>query len=348
MLKADFTSHTLIFNNPSGTSRGVLNTKPSWFLRVWNENNPNIYGIGECSPIKGLSIDPIDAIDKKLTQICNNINNIDSIDIDQFPCIKFGIETAFKDLKNGGRKITFNNSFSRSQSKIKINGLIWMDNKEAMLNSIRIKIENGYNCLKLKIGAIDFSDELSLLAFIRKEFNSSELEIRVDANGAFIKENALLKLNSLAKFDIHSIEQPIKPKQFSTMNKLCNESPIPIALDEELIGIINNQSQENLLDTINPKYIVLKPSLLGGLDSTKSWIKLAEKRKIKWWVTSALESNIGLNSIAQFTAEFSNKLPQGLGTGQIYKNNIPSFLELKADELYINNELEWDLSNLKF
>ncbi|MDG2370871.1 MAG: o-succinylbenzoate synthase [Flavobacteriales bacterium] len=348
MLKADFTSHTLIFNNPSGTSRGVLNTKPSWFLRVWNENNPNIYGIGECSPIKGLSIDPIDAIDKKLTQICNNINNIDSIDIDQFPCIKFGIETAFKDLKNGGRKIIFNNSFSRSQSKIKINGLIWMDNKEAMLNSIRIKIENGYNCLKLKIGAIDFSDELSLLAFIRKEFNSSELEIRVDANGAFIKENALLKLNSLAKFDIHSIEQPIKPKQFSTMNKLCNESPIPIALDEELIGIINNQSQENLLDTINPKYIVLKPSLLGGLDSTKSWIKLAEKRKIKWWVTSALESNIGLNSIAQFTAEFSNKLPQGLGTGQIYKNNIPSFLELKADELYINNELEWDLSNLKF
>jgi o-succinylbenzoate synthase len=348
MLKADFTSHTLFFNNPSGTSRGVLNTKPSWFLRVWNENNPNIYGIGECSPIKGLSIDPIDAIDKKLTQICNNINNIDSIDIDQFPCIKFGIETAFKDLKNGGRKIIFNNSFSRSQSKIKINGLIWMDNKEAMLNSIRIKIENGYNCLKLKIGAIDFSDELSLLAFIRKEFNSSELEIRVDANGAFIKENALLKLNSLAKFDIHSIEQPIKPKQFSTMNKLCNESPIPIALDEELIGIINNQSQENLLDTINPKYIVLKPSLLGGLDSTKSWIKLAEKRKIKWWVTSALESNIGLNSIAQFTAEFSNKLPQGLGTGQIYKNNIPSFLELKADELYINNELEWDLSNLKF
>ena len=348
MLKADFTSHTLIFNNPSGTSRGVLNTKPSWFLRVWNENNPNIYGIGECSPIKGLSIDPIDAIDKKLTQICNNINNIDSIDIDQFPCIKFGIETAFKDLKNGGRKIIFNNSFSRSQSKIKINGLIWMDNKEAMLNSIRIKIENGYNCLKLKIGAIDFSDELSLLAFIRKEFNSSELEIRVDANGAFIKENALLKLNSLAKFDIHSIEQPIKPKQFSTMNKLCNESPIPIALDEELIGIINNQSQENLLDTINPKYIVLKPSLLGGLDSTKSWIKLAEKRKIKWWVTSALESNIGLNSIAQFTAEFSNKLPQGLGTGQIYKNNIPSFLELNADELYINNELEWDLSNLKF
>ena len=348
MLKADFTSHTLIFNNPSGTSRGVLNTKPSWFLRVWNENNPNIYGIGECSPIKGLSIDPIDAIDKKLTQICNNINNIDSIDIDQFPCIKFGIETAFKDLKNGGRKIIFNNSFSRSQSKIKINGLIWMDNKEAMLNYIRIKIENGYNCLKLKIGAIDFSDELSLLAFIRKEFNSSELEIRVDANGAFIKENALLKLNSLAKFDIHSIEQPIKPKQFSTMNKLCNESPIPIALDEELIGIINNQSQENLLDTINPKYIVLKPSLLGGLDSTKSWIKLAEKRKIKWWVTSALESNIGLNSIAQFTAEFSNKLPQGLGTGQIYKNNIPSFLELKADELYINNELEWDLSNLKF
>ena len=348
MLKADFTSHTLIFKNPSGTSRGVLNSKPSWFLRVWNDNNPNIYGVGECAPIKGLSIDPIDKIDKKLIQICDNINDLESVNINQFPCIQFGIETALKDLKNGGRKIIFNNSFSKSESKIKINGLIWMDDKEAMLNSIRLKIKNGFKCLKLKIGAIDFSDELSLLAFIRKEFNSSELEIRVDANGAFNKENALLKLNYLAKFDIHSIEQPIKPNQFSTMNKLCNESPIPVALDEELIGTINNQKKEALLDTISPKYIVLKPSLLGGLDSTKAWIKLAEKRKIKWWVTSALESNIGLNAIAQFTAEFDNKLPQGLGTGQIYNNNIPSFLELKADEIYINDKLKWDLSNLKF
>ena len=348
MFKADFNSYKLNFKNPSGTSRGILKSKTSWFIKIWNQNNPSIYGIGECSPILGLSIDPIEKIENKLAEICKNINNLNPINLEEFPCVKFGLETAFNDLSNGGERVIYNNSFSRAQSKIKINGLIWMADKESMLKSIRIKIKAGFNCLKLKIGAINFTDEIILLTFIRNEFNSSELEIRVDANGAFNKENVLSKLNTLSKYEIHSIEQPIQPNQHKALKKLCVESPIPIALDEELITVISNNKREELLEYINPNYIVLKPSLLGGLASTNNWITLAEKRKIGWWITSALESNIGLNSIAQFTAEFSNKLPQGLGTGQIYKNNFPSFLELKTDQLSINHELKWDISALKF
>jgi o-succinylbenzoate synthase len=348
MFKADFSSYLLNFKSPSGTSRGVLNSKTSWFIKIWDEKEPNILGLGECSPIVGLSIDPVEKIEEKLVELCENINNLDSIQLDAFPCITFGLETALKDLKNGGKIIIFNNSFSKAESKIKINGLIWMNDKESMLNSIRIKIKNGYNCLKLKIGAINFNDETDLLTFIRKEFNSSELEIRVDANGAFNNKEVLEKLNILSQYNIHSIEQPIQPNQHQALHKLCLESPIPIALDEELIGITLKNKREELLDVVNPNFIVLKPSLLGGLAATNNWIDLAEKRNISWWITSALESNIGLNSIAQFTAEFKNKLPQGLGTGQIYKNNFPSFLELKTDQLSINHELKWDISALKF
>ena len=346
MFKADFTSYLLKFKKPSGTSRGVLNSKKSWFIKIWNVNNPSVFGIGECSPITGLSIDPIEKIEKKLFEICKSINNLKTINLERFPCIQFGLETALNDLNNGGKRIIYNNSFSIGQSEIKINGLIWMNDKESMLKSIRLKIKDGFNCLKLKIGAINFTDEVALLSLIRNEFNASELEIRVDANGAFNKKNVLSKINILSEFDIHSIEQPIEPNQYNTLKKLCLESPIPIALDEELITVTNINNREELLDFTKPNYIVLKPSLLGGLAATENWIDLAEKRNIQWWITSALESNIGLNSIAQFTAEFSNKLPQGLGTGQIYKNNFPAFLELKSDKLCINHELKWDISTL--
>ena len=348
MLKAEFCSYLLRFKLPSGTSRGVLNDKPTWFIKLWNSDNPFIFGIGECSPIKGLSRDPIDKVDQKLKEVCAKINELDSVDLKNFPCIKFGLEIAINDLKNGGNKTIFNNSFSKGETSLKINGLIWMDTKEKMLKSIGSKIKEGFNCLKLKIGAINFNDEIELIKLIRNEFSLSDLEIRVDANGAFKKEEAMKKIDQLSKFHLHSIEQPIAPNQHEELTKICAKSAIPIALDEELISISEKKEKEDLLKQINPTYIILKPSLLGGLKATNQWIDLAKKYDIGWWMTSALESNIGLNAIAQFTAQYNNPLPQGLGTGKIYNNNLPSFLHLNGDLLSINRTINWDTRSLPF
>ena len=344
MLKATFIKHTLTFKQPSGTSRGILKTKDSWFIIIWEENNPEIKGIGECSIIQGLSPDNLDQYEDKLQFICDNINDKEALleEIIDFPSIQFGLETALLDLKAEGNKQLFRSHFVRLGQPITINGLIWMGDKSFMLQQVKTKLEAGFKCLKLKIGAINFEEELEILKSIRKEYNADILELRVDANGAFSPENALEKLEILSKFDLHSIEQPIKQGQMAEMAKLCEESPIAIALDEELIGISAMADKRWLLEKIQPHYIILKPSLIGGIKGTNEWIEAAGEISIPWWITSALESNIGLNAIAQYTSTFNNPLPQGLGTGQLYTNNIDCPLTLKGDQLTYDLNKSWD------
>ncbi|MFK8045575.1 MAG: o-succinylbenzoate synthase [Crocinitomicaceae bacterium] len=333
MYQAKFNKLTLNFKTPSGTSRGVLTSKDSWILELWNKNNTSIIGKGEASIIKTLSPDWSDQYENKLAEVANEIDffvaNIESLAA--FPSIQFAIETALQDLQSGGNyKI-----YEPEVNKISINGLIWMGSKEFMLKQVEEKIKAGFSTIKLKIGAIDFESELSILKYIRSHYSASEITLRVDANGAFDKNDALDKLKKLADFEIHSIEQPIKAGQWEMMKKLCEQTPLPIALDEELIGITEKTQKEKLLQKIKPQYIILKPSLIGGFAGTDEWIELAEKINIDWWVTSALESNIGLNAIAQYTALKNNPLPQGLGTGGLYTNNVNPFLTIKEGYLWL-------------
>ena len=338
-MKASFKKHTFYFKRPSGTSRGVLTEKHSWFIELFEENNPSIKGIGECSIIPGLSPDFVDfeSYEIKLNEVCLNLekytSNFDLLN--EFPSILFGLETALLDLQNGGKQIIFNNSFSSGDRRIPINGLIWMGDADFMQEQIEQKLAEGFSCLKMKIGAIDFESELKILESIRNRFSSDKITLRVDANGAFPPSEALSKLERLSEFDIHSIEQPIRQGQWAEMKQLCTETKVPIALDEELIGITALGDRKNLLDTIQPQFIILKPSLHGGITGCKEWISLAEERSIPWWITSALESNIGLNAVCQFTGEYANNLPQGLGTGGLYTNNIESNLTIENGEIYL-------------
>ena len=338
-MKASFKKHTFYFKRPSGTSRGVLTEKHSWFIELFDENNPSINGIGECSIIPGLSPDFIDfeSYEIKLNEVCLNLekytSNFDLIN--EFPSILFGLETALLDIQNGGKQIIFNNSFSSGERRIPINGLIWMGDADFMQEQIEQKLAEGFSCLKMKIGAIDFESELKILESIRNRFSSDKITLRVDANGAFPPSETLSKLDRLYEFDIHSIEQPIRQGQWEEMKQLCAETKVPIALDEELIGVTDLKDRKNLLDTIQPQFIILKPSLHGGITGCKEWISLAEERSIPWWITSALESNIGLNAVCQFTGEYANNLPQGLGTGGLYTNNIESNLTIENGEIYL-------------
>ena len=309
MLKAQFLKYNLNFINPSGTSRGVLKEKPSWFLKIHDTSNPIKFGLGECGPILGLSRDNIENYEVKLHELCEKINEFESINLNYHPSIKFGLEMALLDLKNNGKRILFKNDFTNNAKEIKINGLIWMGEMQFMYNQIKDKLNKGFDCIKIKIGAINFEDELSLIKKIRTEFGKNDIEIRVDANGAFTPKKAPTVLNKLAHLDIHSIEQPISAGQPIEMKKLCEKTPIPIALDEELINLFNEEEKNELLQYISPQYIILKPSLLGGFKETNEWIKVASENNISWWVTSALESNIGLNAIAQFCGNFNNPLP---------------------------------------
>ncbi len=347
MLKADFVKYTLIFKRPSGTSRGILTAKDSWFIKVWDKSNPAIYGLGECSLIYGLSPDPIKDYENKLREVVKNINHITpKLNLQAFPSINFGLETAIKDLQEGGSRILFQSEFTESGKPITINGLVWMGDYQFMRKQIIEKIDKGFNCIKLKIGAIDFKKELELLRHIRQDFKEKELELRVDANGAFLPAEALEKLKKLSEYQIHSIEQPIKPRQWDTMAHLCEKSPVAIALDEELIGM-KDEEIPDMLDIINPQYIILKPSLLGGLKQSEKFIHAANNKNIGWWITSALESNIGLNAIAQWTATLNNFMPQGLGTGQLYTNNFPSPLLVERGKIFYHKESSWDLTLLK-
>ena len=253
---------------------------------------------------------------------------------------------AFADLRQGGKRIYFPSAFSAGEAGIEINGLIWMGDRETMLQRIRAKLDAGFHCIKVKIGAIDFQSELDLLKFIRRRFGREDVELRVDANGAFAPETALERLDALAKYDLHSIEQPIRQGQWREMARLCARTPVPIALDEELIGVNDAGPKRDLLEAIRPRYIILKPALAGGFSGTEEWIRLAEARGIGWWVTSALESNIGLSALAQWTYGLQNPMPQGLGTGLLYTNNIPSPLQLTGERLYYRPQRMWDLSSI--
>ena len=342
---AHYNTLDLHFKFPAGTSRGVLLHKPSSFLILEKDG---FTGIGECSVIPDLSIDPVDPYPDKLKELCMLLNegyDPRMIDLDDFPSIAFGLETALLDLAAKGSKKLFPSSFTEGKTGIPINGLVWMGDRDFMEKQIKEKIAAGYRCIKLKIGANDFETELDILASIRKQFSPSDMEIRLDANGAFSPKDALVKLNKLAVFNIHSIEQPIRQHQYEAMADICSKSPIPVVLDEELIGV-KPQDKNALLQKLKPAYIILKPSLIGGLNQSEDWISLAEKHRIGWWVTSALEGNIGLNAIAQWTATLGSSLPQGLGTGQLYHNNIPSPLVIQNARLYYNHENNWDLSSI--
>jgi L-Ala-D/L-Glu epimerase len=301
-------------------------------------------GVGECGLFRGLSVDDRPDYEEKLQWLCNNINqNLDYLlnKLIEFPSIQFGLETALKSLESSNIFELFPSKFTQSDDVIPINGLIWMGTEAFMKQQIQEKIDAGFSCIKMKIGAIDFEAEINLLKSIRNEFTSKDIELRVDANGAFSPSEALEKLKMLSDLDLHSIEQPIKKGQIEAMAKLCEETPLPIALDEELIGIFPTSKKQALLDTIKPQYIILKPSLVGGFKGTDEWIEVAEKQHLGWWITSALESNVGLNAIAQYTYKKQSKLPQGLGTGSLFTNNFDSPLQVKNGTLQYSNKTNW-------
>ncbi|ANQ48404.1 o-succinylbenzoate synthase [Flammeovirga sp. MY04] len=351
MLKFQYFKKELLFNFPAKTSRGSISKKDCYIVSVFDAENPVVIGYGECNTLKGLSIDHFEDYELRLKALIETLNEHkvtledlpEFIDKDLYPSFYFAIETALLDLNNGGFKKIYDNAFYKGES-IPINGLVWMGDKSFMKEQIDQKLNKGFDCIKMKIGALDFDQELSLLKYIRSQYSSNDITLRVDANGAFPVEEALEKLNRLSEFEIHSIEQPIWPKQLEEMSLLCDATPIPIALDEELIGV-EEHLQEELLDIVKPQYIILKPALIGGLEASSKWIKIAEERNIPWWMTSALESNIGLNAIAQFTANYKIDKPHGLGTGQLYHNNFASPLEVNNGEIFYNKALEWDINN---
>lgn len=349
MYKANYKKYTLQFKNPSGTSRGVLTKKETYFLKLWEEHNPTIVGIGECSVLKGLSIDDTENYEQILNDICKNINefiNDYSNKLSPFPSICFGIEAALQDLKNGGNKILFPSRFTEGKEGIPINGLIWMGSIGFMKEQLKAKIDEGFRCIKIKIGAIEFEEELKFLINLRHQYPENYFEVRLDANGAFSMNDVDEKLRRLSKYKIHSIEQPIKQGNWAAMADLCKKSPIPIALDEGLIGISKWEEKEKLVSQILPQYLILKPSLLGGFKHCEEWIDIAQKYKVGWWVTSALESNIGLNAIAQWTFTLNSKLPQGLGTGQLYTNNIASPLLIEDSKLWYMGD-DWNVNRIE-
>ncbi len=343
MLKATYKYHQLEFKKPSGTSRGVLHTKDSWFLYIWDDKKPEKIGIGECSIIPNLSIDNPATLEAKIKEVCEDISDYFywlNGGLKEFPALQFAVEMALLDVQKGGQKILFPSTFTEGKSAIPINGLLWMGDYDFLQEQFIEKKTQGFQCIKMKVGAIDYEKERKLIQFIRQNFQNCTL--RVDANGAFSPTDALEHLYFFASLGIHSIEQPIQQGQWAEMQKLCAKTPLPIALDEELIGISSKAEKMKLLDTIQPQFIILKPSLLGGFRESEEWIALAEQRKIGWWITSALESNVGLNAIAQWTANLKAKGYQGLGTGSLYTNNIASPLEIRGEKLYYNPEKLWE------
>ena len=344
-LKVNLSERVLHFKQPAGTSRGTYTTRRSWFITLTDENGRQ--GIGECAPLPNLSCDDVPNYAEKLSTFCEsfvseaNLTPHSTLHTPQdYPSMLFGLETALLNLQVGSTML-FDTPFGRGEEGIPINGLVWMGTFEEMRERIEQKLAQGFHCVKLKIGAIDFNQELELLKKIRSRYSRREIELRVDANGAFSPDDALQKLEQLSLYDIHSIEQPIRQGQWGDMAFLCRESPIPIALDEELIGVNDSYSKGQLLDIIKPAYIILKPSLHGGMAGTKEWIDLANDRHIGSWITSALESNVGLNAIAHLTAYLYGphiQRPQGLGTGQLFTDNIPMPLEIIGDQLWYKQE----------
>ena len=372
MYKIEISERTLHFKQPAGTSRGVYTTRHSYYLTLTSDELPGVEGVGECATLPDLSCDAKPEYEMTRRQVCQMVEQMGRIPYDMiraYPSITFGLETAFASFFDAAKKFLeivpaegasssemlkqkgvsvpagmenltelFDSPFGRGEEGITINGLVWMGTYEEMLARLEEKLQAGFHCVKLKIGAIDFFKELDLIKRIRDVYTKEQVELRVDANGGFLPENAMSQLEALAKYDIHSIEQPIKQHQWPKMAQLCRETPLPIALDEELIGVNVRSMKQALLDTVRPQYIILKPSLHGGIYGCNEWIELANQRGIGSWITSALESNIGLNAIAHYAAKVygSNvKMPQGLGTGQLFTDNIPMPLEIRGDKLFV-------------
>lgn len=350
MLHASSFGKTFHFNFRARTSRGLMQDKTSWFVVLEETGNPGVSGIGECGPLPGLSADDRPDYAETLAQVIRMINAAglrpDAPDSllrlipPEYPSLLFGFETALLDLRNGGRRVVFDNGFVRGEP-IPINGLIWMGDLDFTLEQINKKVAAGFTCIKLKVGGLDFERECDILDYIRKKYFRQDITIRLDANGAFKVDDALYKLDALKKFRIHSIEQPLKPGA-PEMEALCRKSPIPVAFDEELIGITGDENKRRMLEKLKPQFIVLKPSLHGGIRGCEAWISIAESMNIGWWITSALESAIGLNAICQFTANYAVTMPQGLGTGAIYEDNFDSPLIVKDGHITYNRDGRWD------
>jgi len=344
-MKASFKKYTLNFKQASGTSRGIYTTRDSWFIFLTDGTGT---GIGECAPLPDLSIESPKKMSSKLLQVCEEIEYFCQFpeELRAWPSIVFGLETALLDLKHGGKQQLFPSAFTRGEQGIPINGLIWMGTPEFMKQQIRAKLEAGFRCIKMKIGALNFETEFELLKAIRSEFSPEEITLRVDANGAYSMKTALENLKRLSDLQIHSVEQPIEAGRWNEMAELCLKSPVPIGLDEELIGISSRTEMQKLMETIRSAYLILKPSLHGGFTGCEKWIGLAEKYGSGWWITSALESNIGLNAIAQWTFQLKPIGEQGLGTGQLFTNNFDSPLEIVGEQLWFRPEKRWNLKNL--
>jgi o-succinylbenzoate synthase len=339
-MRIDIEERMLHFKQPAGTSRGVYTTRRLWLVKI---SDGETVGYGECAPLPQLSCDDIPNYVEVLRRFCDEVERTGEIDAEamrDYPSMLFGLETALLDVrckKEEGRDLLFDSAFSRGEVGIPINGLVWMGTFEEMQQRIEEKLAQGFHCVKLKIGAIDFDAELELIKKIRSRYSHHDIELRVDANGAFSFDEALYKLELLSQYALHSIEQPIKAGQWSYMSELCRESPLPIALDEELIGVNDPDQKRQMLNIIRPRYIILKPSLHGGMMGVREWVDIARDMGIGSWITSALESNIGLNAIAQLTADIYGsdiRMPQGLGTGQLFTDNIPMPLEIRGDRLW--------------
>lgn len=340
MKHIEISERTLHFKQPAGTSRGVYTTRQSYYLTITDDDRPGIKGVGECATLPDLSCDAVPEYFKILSDICRMVEQTGYIPYEMlrpYPSILFGLETAFAQLEANGSTRLYDTPFGRGEEGITINGLVWMGTFEEMYSRLEAKLKAGFHCVKLKIGAIDFNKELDLIKHIREAFDKNTIELRVDANGGFTPENAMARLEALAQYDIHSIEQPIKQHQWGEMARLCKETPLPIALDEELIGVNVKSMKEYLLDTIRPQYIILKPSLHGGMYGCNEWIQMAKERGIGSWITSALESNVGLNAIAHYCAQTYGpavSMPQGLGTGQLFTDNIEMPLVIEGDKIW--------------
>lgn len=343
-MRLGFAPYLLHFKEPGGTSRGVMTEKPTFLIKVFDEENPNKFGIGEAAVFPGLSPEADGNYVWKLTELLANVAIGRPTDLSRHSSIQFGFEQALLDFSNGCRGIYYDTPFVHGKTEIEINGLVWMGDFDRMIERIDQKVAEGFRCIKLKIGAIEWEKEIEMIEYVRRHYSDSELMIRVDANGGFTMDNALPRLKRLADMGVHSIEQPIPAGNPALMAFLCSVSPLPIALDEELIGKYTSEERISLLDEIKPAYIILKPALCGGFSGGEEWISLASRRGIGWWVTSALESNVGLNAIAQWTAHLRPKGPQGLGTGGVFTDNFVTPLLLDKDQLRYNSSESFDYS----
>jgi o-succinylbenzoate synthase len=361
MLSATLHKKTFHFSFEARTSRGVMKDRTSWFIKMFDASDPEKFGVGECAPLAGLSPELNEGFEEKLNGFIESFNNagiasplgtpdgIRKLLESKLPAVipvssaLFAFETAMLDLFNGGNRLIFRSSFAEGKP-IPINGLIWMGGMDFMLQQIEIKIRDGFRCVKLKVGGLDFEKECDILQYVRRKYFREDITIRLDANGSFKPEDGLYKLNELAKFKVHSIEQPLK-KGSELLPEICARSPIPVALDEELLGISSAEGRKEILTRVKPQFIILKPALHGGLSGSAGWIEAAGKNNVGWWITSALESNVGLNAIAQFTAQYPVEIHQGLGTGAIYDDNFQSPLEvLKSGNLGLNPKEQWEIN----